>query len=1005
MKPFTIENPIINSPFLIPTHYHTFDNDGFPIGIGDGRRPSSHRTASTAIAQPRKTQKTLISDLPEEERENETVNRIRAKVDVWRDRGYPMLTNPLTRELLEYWRNSERERRLFFCQIEALETIIFVAEVAKSIGDEWIEKYLREAAVATGTPLFRMASKMATGSGKTVVMAMIIAWQTLNRRRNPKDARYSDSFLIVAPNITIRDRLRVLQPSDPENYYRKLDVVPVEYRRDLGTAKIVVTNFHTFKLKETGEAGKLTKTVLNRGNVVSAFTETPEQMAHRVCREFGRRQSIIVLNDEAHHCYRSNLTAPKVKLTGDERKDAEEREEEARLWINGLEAIHAKIGVKTVYDLSATPFYLNGSGYREGTLFPWVVSDFSLLDAIESGIVKTPRVPTSENAIGNALPTFRNLWSHIAADLPKKAKNDGGVAGPPVLPKELESAIRTLYSHYEGKHREWEQAPDGQAEGNPPPVFIVVCNNTNVSKMVFDYVAGYATGRTHPDGTPVVTPGELSLFNNVTDNKWVTRPNTILVDSAQLESDDGLSAEFKQLAAPQIAEFHAEYRARSGGGSTEPTDSDLMREVLNTVGKRGKLGEGVRCVVSVSMLTEGWDANTVTHILGVRAFGSTLLQEQVVGRGLRRMSYTLNEHGHFDPEYADVYGVPFRFLPVVGTGESTTPRTLQRPGAVHAEAGRLALRPWLEITYPRVAAYQYEMPPDVLTAKFTPESRLTLSVADLPTKVLSEPIVGESVTMTLNELKTKRMQEIEFIIAKIVAAKFAPPDATGDSESYTPFPQILPIVRRWIEECVEIKDHVFPQLLWLSEYRNSAAEKIHRAIRTESGGTPNIRAVLQSDEPFGTTSVVSFDTLKPRYRTSATKCHINFVPYDSEWEAHFAQSLEDDSELPQVRAYVKNQNLGFRIPYTHMGKPRNYYPDYLVKVDDGHGPHDLLHLIVEISGQEKADKQAKADTATTTWIPAVNALGTAGRWAYIELRDPASVIRDLKKFLKGLRAE
>jgi type III restriction enzyme len=949
-------------------------------------------------------QKTLVSDLPEQEQENTTINRIRAKVDSWRGLGYPRLANPLTRELLDYWRNSERERKLFFCQIEALETLIYVSEVAKANGDEWIEEYLREAAAASGTPLFRLASKMATGSGKTVVMAMIIAWQTLNRCRNPNDLRYSDSFLLVAPNITIRDRLRVLMPSDPENYYRKLDIVPAELRSDLGTAKIVVTNFHAFKLKEKGEAGKLTKTILTQRQASSVFTESPEQMARRVCREFGRRKGIIVLNDEAHHCYRSKPLAEGEKLIGEERKEAEAREEEARLWINGLETINAKIGVKTVYDLSATPFYLNGSGYREGTLFPWVVSDFSLMDAIESGIVKTPRVPTSENAIGNALPTFRNLWQHVAADLPKKAKADGGILGEPVLPKELQAALHTLYDHYAAKYQAWEKAADGKAEGNPPPVFIVVCNNTNVSKMVFDYIGGRATGRTHPDGSPVITPGELPYFNNVADNRWLPTPNTILVDSAQLESEDGLSADFKQLAAVQIAEFHAEYNARTGRASEDLTDSDLMREVLNTVGKKGKLGEGIRCVVSVSMLTEGWDANTVTHILGVRAFGSSLLQEQVVGRGLRRMSYTLNDRGHFDPEYADVYGVPFRFLPVVGGGETGIPNPGPYPGNVKAEASRLALRPWLEIHYPRVAAYQYEIPPDVLTAKFTAESRLTLSVADLPTKTTSEPIVGQPVEMTLGELKTKRMQEIEFIIARLVAGKFAPPDPSGTSESYGPFAQLLPLVRRWIAECVEIKDHVFPQLLWLSEYRHSAAEKIHRAIRTESGGEPKIRAVLQSDEPFGTTALVSFDTLKKRYKTSVEKCHINFVPCNSDWEAAFAAVLEDASELPQVRAYVKNQNLGFRIPYTHEGKPRNYYPDYLVKIDDGHGPDDLLHLIVEISGQKKDDKQAKADTATNIWIPAVNALGTAGRWGYVELTDPACLIRDLKKFLRKLSA-
>ena len=1006
MPPFTIENPILNSPFLEPSHHYTFDNDGFPNGIAEGRRASSYWIP---IAQPRKTGKTLFSDLKEEtKQENPTINAIRVKVAKWREEKYPHIT-PLTRELLAYWQLPDRERRLFFCQIEALETLIYIAEVVtkEPASNIRIDTILMDASIASGTTLFRQACKMATGTGKTVLMGMIIAWQTLNRRRYPNDTRFSDAFLLVAPNLTIRDRLRVLMPSDPESYYTKLDLVPVELRADLGTAKIVIANFHKFKLQEKGDAGKLTKTVLTRGQPSSAFTETADQMARRVCKELGQRRGIIVLNDEAHHCYRSKPLPPGAKLIGDEKKEADTREEEARLWINGLEAIQRKIGVKTVYDLSATPFYLNGSGYNEGVLFPWVVSDFSLMDAIESGIVKTPRVPTSENALGNALPTFRNLWIHIAKDLPKKGRGNDAIIGPPVMPKQLQAALHALYSHYEAEFHRWQKDPSGEAEGNPPPVFIVVCNNTNVSKMVFDYVGGYLTGRTHPDGTPVVTSGEIPLFSNVNDNRWIARPNTILVDSAQLESDDGMSADFKQLAATQIEEFKAEYRVRYPGRTGDDlTDTDIMREVLNTVGKRGKLGEHVRCVVSVSMLTEGWDANTVTHILGVRAFSTQLLCEQVVGRGLRRISYSLNEHGHFDPEYADVYGVPFRFLPVVGQkdpGKLNPP--IQRPGVVKAEPDRLIVRPWLEIHYPRVAAYHYEAPPVALVANFTKESALILSVADIPTKTTNEPIVGESVIITLSDIKKKRMQEVEFLIAKAVLAYYTPGNEAmlDNPAAFGPFPQILAIVKRWIEECVDLKDHVFPQLLWLSAYRHGAAEKIFRAIRAESGGEPKVRAVLQSDDPFGTTSIVSFDTLKRRHKTSADKCHINFVPYDSEWEAHFAQTLEDDDALPEVKAYVKNQNLGFRIPYTHEGRPANYYPDYIVRIDDGHGPDDLLNLIVEISGEALEQKQAKVDTATKVWVPAVNALGTAGRWEYLEIRDPLSAIKELRSFLKSIR--
>ena len=307
-----------------------------------------------------------------------------------------------------------------------------------------------------------------------------------------------------------------------------------------------------------------------------------------------------------------------------------------------------KIGVRTIYDLSATPFFLKGSGYPEGTLFPWVVSDFSLVDAIESGIVKVPRVPVADNSMTGEQPTYRNLWLRIRDDLPKKGRKTDAVIGEPKLPAELQGALHSLYGNYEQAFRRWEQNTEARARGLTPPVFVVVCNNTNVSKLVFDYVAGWT--KTPADGADVVVPGAFALFNNEEGGRWSARPYSILVDSEQLESGEGMTPEFKKIAATEIEEFKAEYRARFPGRSAEDlSDEDLLREVMNTVGKAGKLGERVRCVVSVSMLTEGWDANTVTHILGVRAFGTQLLCEQVVGRGLRRMSYGVNGEGRFDP--------------------------------------------------------------------------------------------------------------------------------------------------------------------------------------------------------------------------------------------------------------------------------------------------------------------------------------------------------------------
>jgi type III restriction enzyme len=404
-----IENPIINSPFDEPTRHFRFSDEGITNDIDTGRRTSSY---FVPIAKPKKKGSTQLQFDTEwtQDRieENKLVNDIRCRVALWRKGGYIGVT-PTTARLLAYWADPNREKKLFFCQNEALETAIYITEVAKKYGDAWIENQIREANDSSNPGLPRMAFKMATGSGKTVVMAMLIAWHTLNKRTNPQDGRFSDTFLIITPGITIRDRLRVLLPNDPENYYRQRDLVPAQLQEQLGQAKIIITNYHAFQLREKVAAGKLTKSILADGRP-SPLTETPDQMVRRVCREVSTKKNIVVLNDEAHHCYRRKPDGEDEVLAGDDRVEAKNREEEARIWISGIEAVRAKIGVKAIYDLSATPFFLRGSGYPEGTLFPWVISDFSLIDAIEAGIVKVPRVPVADNSvIGVVSPNRRKF--------------------------------------------------------------------------------------------------------------------------------------------------------------------------------------------------------------------------------------------------------------------------------------------------------------------------------------------------------------------------------------------------------------------------------------------------------------------------------------------------------------------------------------------------------------------------------------------------------------------
>jgi type III restriction enzyme len=463
-----------------------------------------------------------------------------------------------------------------------------------------------------------------------------------------------------------------------------------------------------------------------------------------------------------------------------------------------------------------------------------------------------------------------------------------------------------------------------------------------------------------------------------------------------------MSDDFKKIAAREIEEFKAEYRARFPGRDVEQlTDEDLLREVMNTVGKAGKLGEHVKCVVSVSMLTEGWDANTVTHILGVRAFGTQLLCEQVVGRALRRMSYSANIEGRFEPEYAEVYGVPFSFIPTSGATKEPKPGPL--PTRVRALESRIAC----EITFPRIIGYRYDLGDERLSAHFTEQSRLALSTANIPTRVENAPIVGESSIHTLDDLKRRRPNEVAFNLAKLTLEKYfrdGDGDTNGGNNGDKPwlFPQLLAISQRWLAECVTLKDNTFPQLLLLIEFAHDASDRIYKAIVDSTDTDATLLPILRPYDTLGSTRYVDFDTTRPVYATRDDKCHISHVVADTgSWEQKLAQTLE---EMPEVIRYVKNHNLGFTIPYTINGEERNYIPDFIACIDDGASSpsplvgegrgegdgtkQDLLNLIIEVTGEPKKDKAAKVATARTLWVPAINNHGAYGRWDFLEVADP-----------------
>ncbi len=988
-----IDNPILNSPYSEPTRHWELDETGIPVGSwAAGRRRSEYIVPVPPPRHQHIAQGTLELDAEYgRPKSNDYVNELRFKVGAWRNlppAQQERSVTPVTAQLLRHWRNPERERRLFFCQIEAMETAIWLTEVAPRAELD----RLRTLNADANPELFRIALKLATGAGKTTVMAMLIAWQTLNHMRSRGSSRFTDAFLVISPGITIRDRLRVLMPSDPTNTYALHDLVPPDQRDAVQHARVVITNYHAFQRRETLEAPKLAKAILGgRAGPVQTL-ESEGQMIQRVCGDLLGRKQIIVLNDESHHCYRERQSARAARVTAEERTEAKRNNEAARLWISGIEALQrvAKRRV-AVYDLSATPFFLRGSGYDEGELFPWVVSDFSLIDAIECGIVKVPRVPV-QDLPGGTEPIYRHVYKYVRDKLPKAGRGKQAVPlNPDKLPPQLEGALHALYGHYEKVFAKWQTYCSGT-----PPVFIVVCNNTATSKLIFDHISGYE--RSEGDAKATV-PGRLRLFSNVDDSgapeqrRFLDRPNTILIDSEQLESGEALSDEFRRIAAPQIDTFKRELRLRGQHDRAESmTDADLLREVMNTVGQQGRLGEQVRCVVSVSMLTEGWDARTVTHVLGVRAFGTQLLCEQVVGRALRRVAYDSFTTDLFDSEprltaeYADILGIPFTFIPTNSVADYQPPRPLTTIRAVLPE------REALTVEFPRVIGYRTVVPPERLRARFSEESRLSIDPTAAPPTARNEAIVGEGVTLSLDELKQARDSSIAFYLAGHALRTWFR-DAEGTLRPWL-FPQLLTITRRWMAECLSTPGTYPGYLLWRG-LADLAAERIYRACVEGAGGAGELRPIFDPYNDTGSSRHVRFQTTKTNlYATRADKCQIDRIVMDSDWEAAGAQALE---EMSEVLRYVRNEKLGYEVPYVDGAEEHHYRPDFIAVVDDGRGADDPLHLVLEVKGQHRQGDDAKHGTMRALWVPAVNAIGRFGRWGFLRVDGPYGVAEAIRQ--------
>lgn len=1023
MSNFEVPSPILSSPYEEPKE-HWWILEGQPAERRPGRRPALYFYREPVKDADQRGGLAI---------EMKLVNRIRETVKAWRESGYAGVTRT-TLELLQHWRREGRERRLFFAQIEAVETIIFLNEARADFrqGLEIPRDEPSDDRKAEGFAGFlRYACKMATGSGKTTVMGMLSAWSILNKVNDRADARFSDVVLVVVPNVTIRDRCRELDPELGEaSLYRTRDLVPSHLMERLRQGKLIVTNWHVFEPQTVtnGDAAKVvkrgrevltTETIrigekndTKRGTrfltreslhqqiangmleVVEGdpaedmaikvrsrrYVESDTALINRILgRDIGGKQNILVMNDEAHHAYRIKREEPDAEEDDDfgEDEEAEEFFKEATVWIDGLDRINKLRGINFCVDLSATPYFLGRVGQQTNRPFPWVVSDFSLMDAIESGLVKIPQLAIRDTT-GAEIPGYFNIWRWILQPgrlTPAERGGKHAAPKPEAVLKWAHTPIGMLAGLWEAEFAEW------QKNGEPrPPVFILVCKNTALANVVFDWLANGNC----PSGIP---PAKLEGFRNTE-----TATNTIVVHSKvvhETDSDAGKSDESRWMR----------YTLDTVGKSSWPSDSqgspiypDGFEDLANKLDRpTHPPGRDVRCIVSVGMLTEGWDCSTVTHIIGLRPFMSQLLCEQVVGRGLRRASYEVGEDGLMREEVAKVFGVPFEVVPFKANPGGKPPPPVKRHH-VHA----LPERAHLQIRFPRVEGYtqavrnrvtvDWDNIPAVLIKpdQIPPE----VSVKGLNLNNRGRPSLlgpGREDQVSLHQRRSQlRVQELVFDVARTLTRDFIK-QRGSELPAQILFPQMATIVDRYVRNEVSVQSPGDLRDLHFAPYYGWLVEVLVESIRPDAanGESPEIPRLESSRGP-GATSDVDFWT--SRDVREINKSHINYVVADTRrWEQTAAYYIDTH---PGVRAFVKNAGLGFAIPYLHNGQMHDYQPDFIIRLE----MEEEHYLILETKGYDplKEIKQAAAER----WCNAVNAHGGFGDWTF-EMTDKPERVRSI----------
>jgi len=1030
-----VESPIICNPYDEPTHYWWYDPRTGEASKLEGRRPAGYWY---------RTEKVNPGDLnlfAEEQRDDLTlVNLLREDVNRWRGSGYRG-ASPVTRALLRHWASTDLRRRLFFCQKESVETMIYLAELRMlgkssrtgfrnfALSDEDLHRLLQGQRPsfaptesiyfpslvdnpngASVRPLRRLGCKMATGSGKTVVMAMLIAWAFCNRGANPNSREYPHGVLVICPNLTIKERLQVLRPESKGNYFEEFDLVPVKYRHHLRSGRVLIENWHRFLPESEHREGDRSYSVVNKG------PETPATFARRVLGDLYERMPIMVLNDEGHHCWRP--AAMSEKLTRVEERKLEEEKNQARVWLNGLDTLNVALGeddgITLCVDLSATPFHLKGSGYPEGSPFPWIVSDFGLVDAIESGIVKIPRLPVRDTT-GRPDPKYFKLWQSIregcsAAEM-VGGRQRSGRPKPEVVYREAQGALSQIAGQWVERFKYIQEAKPGQDQ--VPPVLIVVCDNTDIAKLFYERISGEMEVE---DVTPEEVEEVLNSQAVAPSRKHKTKKAKKLVVFGQGDIFPEYFSNTETCKHTVRIDTKLLNEAESGNpGKSKRTTAEELRRIVSTVGKAGEPGEFVRCVVAVAMLNEGWDAQNVTNILGIRAFGSQLLCEQVVGRGLRRMDYDPDpKTGKLTEEYVDVYGIPFSVIPF--RGRPVLKKEPNDKPKNHVRA--LDDRNVMEIRFPYVDGYVFALYKNLIRCDIDNMDRLQLEPGSEPTATFVIPPLGYSEGPTSAHSSPLRfekqdratyyarthLQTIKFCIAKDVVTQLTSPGESNQAarvlrlrSRHQLFPQVYRYVDEYIDRKVDFQG-CNPCELGLEKYVMRIRERLSAHILPDdAAGEPALLPVINRYHPTGSSSDVDFKTTRPCVGTQHS--HVNQVVLDTAtWEASAAFWIENACNEGTALSYVRNDHLGLGIPYQFMNIEHVYFPDFLVRLPDE------STLLLEIKGYEDEQMRAK-HAAAGRWVEAVSNWGRMGVWRFHVCRNPQLLRQQLKELTSNQKEE